>query len=46
MRRGLPRVNKAIYNLLDLAERDGSAAARERLVEKEVEKTQLESELR
>jgi len=46
VKRMLSEANRAIYNLLDLAERDGSAAARERLVEREVEKTQLQSELR
>jgi len=46
VKRMLAEANRAIYNLLDLAERDGSAAARERLVEREVEKTQLQSELR
>ena len=31
VRRRLSEVNRAIYNLLDLAERQGSAAARDRL---------------
>ena len=42
VRRRLAEVNRAIYNLLDLAERGSSAAARERLEEREVEKAQLE----
>lgn len=46
VRRRLSQVNKAIYNLLDLAERDGSGAARQRLTEREAEKAHLEGELR
>ncbi len=41
----LSEVNRAIYNLLDLAERQGSAAVRDRLAERESEKTRLEGDL-
>ena len=44
--RKLSEVNRAIYNLLDSVERDGSAAARQRLTGREAEKAQLEGELR
>lgn len=44
--RKLSEVNRAIYNLLDSVERDGSAAARQRLTGREEEKAQLEGELR
>ena len=46
VRRRLSEIDRAIYNLLDLAESQGSAAARDRLAEREVEKAQLEGELR
>lgn len=41
----LSEVNRAVYNLLDLAERQGSAAARGRLAQRESEKASLEGEL-
>ena len=44
--RRLSDVNRAIYNLLNSVERDGSAAARQRLTEREAEKAQLGGELR
>jgi len=45
VRRRLSEVSKAIYNLLDLAEREGSTAARDRLVQRESEKARLGGEL-
>jgi DNA invertase Pin-like site-specific DNA recombinase len=45
MRRRLSEVNRAIYNLLDLAEQQGSTAARDRLADREREKARLEGEL-
>lgn len=45
VRRRLSEVNRGIHNLLDLAEREGSAAARERLAQRESEKTRLGGEL-
>ena len=41
----LSEVNRAIYNLLDLAERQGSTGATDRLAERESEKAGLEGEL-
>jgi len=45
VKRRLSEINRAIYNLLDLAESQGSAAARDRLAERESEKTRLKGEL-
>ena len=45
VRRRLSEVNRAIYNLLDLAEREGSTAARDRLAQRESEKARLRGEL-
>ena len=46
LERRFSATDRAIRNLLDLAEQDGSAAARDRLLERESEKTQVQSELR
>ncbi len=45
VRRRLSEINRAICNLLDLAESQGSAAARDRLAERETKKARLEGEL-
>jgi len=45
VRRKLSEVNRAIYNLLDLGEREGSTAARDRLAQRESEKARLGGEL-
>jgi ketopantoate reductase len=44
--RTLSEVNRAIYHVLDSVERDGSAAAKQQLAEREGRKAQLEGELR
>lgn len=44
--RRLSATDRAIRNLLDLAEQDGSAAARDRLLERESEKAEMQGELR
>ena len=46
LERSLSATDRAIRNLLDLAERDGSEAARDRLQQRESERTQVQSELR
>ena len=45
VRRKLSEVNRAIYNLLDLVECEGSDAARDRLAQREIEKAHLGGEL-
>lgn len=46
LRQRLSGVNRAIYYLLDSVERDGSKAARERLLEREAEKAEVQADLR